>query len=272
MSGFPINEFLVLFGMTLVGAIAILPYSLKLSGDKLAQVKLPRPVLLLISTLQTAILMAIATAVGLLAAHAIGVGAPFIEGALAGKDEWGAFVSVVPISIGLGAAAFVVMALLERFWFASHVPEVLRNSDANAKPWMRFLASFYGGIDEEILTRLFLVSGLAWLIGLVWQNSNSVPTNGAFWIAIILAAVLFGLGHLPTTRSLTALTPTLIMRAIMLNGVAGIAFGWLFWQYGLEAAMVAHFSADLLLHVLGPVFIGQVYKNAPKEVSVTEGG
>jgi hypothetical protein len=271
MSGFPITEYLVLFGMALVGAITILPYSLKLSGEQLAKAKVPRPVLLLASILQTALLMAIATAVGLLAARAIGVGAPFIEGALAGKNEWGAFVNVLPFAIGLGAAAFVAMALLERFWFAPHVPEKLRNSDINAKVWMRFLASFYGGMDEEILTRLFLVSGIAWLIGLEWQSSSGLPANGAFWIAIILAAVLFGLGHLPATRAITPITPILVIRAIMLNGVAGIAFGWLFWQHGLEAAMIAHFTADILLHVFGPLFLGQVYKNAPKEPLVTEG-
>ena len=63
----------------------------------------------------------------------------------------------------------------------------------------------------------------------------------------------------------------LVIRAIMLNGVAGIAFGWLFWQYGLEAAIGAHFTADILLHVLGPVFIGRVYKNAPQTPAVPEG-
>ncbi len=271
MTGFPVSEFLVLFGMAVVGAIAILPYSLKLSREQLAKVKAPRAVLFFASILQTAVLMAIATAVGLLAARAIGVGAPFIEGALAGKDEWGAFVSVLPIAIGLGAASFAAMALLERLWFAPHVPEKLRNTDASAKVWMRFLASFYGGIDEEILTRLFMVSGLAWLLGLAWRSSSGTPANGAFWLAIVLAAVLFGLGHLPATRAITKITPMLTMRAILLNGVAGVAFGWLFWQYGLEAAMVAHFTADILLHILGPVFIRRVYKNAPQTPAVPEG-
>ena len=37
---------------------------------------------------------------------------------------------------------------------------------------------------------------------------------------------------------------------VQMNGIPGVAFGWLYWQRGLEAAMVAHFSADLVLHVL----------------------
>ena len=54
----------------------------------------------------------------------------------------------------------------------------------------------------------------------------------------------------------------LIVRAITLNGVAGIAFGWLYWQYGLEAAMLSHFCADILLHGLGPIFVSHIYSNA----------
>ena len=66
----------------------------------------------------------------------------------------------------------------------------------------------------------------------------------------MLAAVVFGLGHLPATAALLPLTPAVIARAVVLNGIPGVVFGWLFWRRGLEAAMVAHFGADLVLHVL----------------------
>ena len=66
----------------------------------------------------------------------------------------------------------------------------------------------------------------------------------------LLAAVLFGLGHLPTVALLVPLTPLVIARTILLNGLIGIACGWLYWKRGLESAMISHFSADLVLHVL----------------------
>jgi hypothetical protein len=70
-----------------------------------------------------------------------------------------------------------------------------------------------------------------------------------------LAAVLFGLGHLPSTHVATGLPvdALLIVRAVTLNGLLGLTFGWLYWTFGLEAAMVSHFSADILLHVLWPL-------------------
>jgi len=41
-----------------------------------------------------------------------------------------------------------------------------------------------------------------------------------------------------------------ISRAVVLNGLGGICFGWLYFTYGLESAMIAHFSADIILHVI----------------------
>jgi len=262
MSAFPLTLALFLFGMALLGALAVLPYAFSLSKDALSKAKLPKPVLAIISFVQTAVLMAIAVGVGLLAARPVGLGAPYIQAFLSGTPVSPRFLDLLPVAIGLGVLSFVILALFERFVFAPHVPPSLRNSDTNAKPWMRFLATFYGGIDEEILTRLFLVSGLVWILGRFWQNPSGLPADGAFWLAIVLSAVLFGLGHLPATRALTPLTSMLIFRAVVLNGVAGIAFGWLFWRYGLEIAMVAHFSADILLHVLAPVYNRWVYPDS----------
>lgn len=261
MSGFPLSEFFVLFGLALVGALAILPYSFSLNREKLAQAKLPQPVLALISFAQTAVLMAIAVAVGLLAAEPAGLGAPIIQGAMAGVPVWAPLAIVFPPALGLGVLSFIVMALFERYVFAAHVPEALSTSDVKTSVWKRFLASFYGAFDEEILMRLFLVSGLVWVLGRIWQDSAGLPADGAYWTAILLAAGLFGLGHLPATRALTPLTPMLMVRAIVLNGVAGIAFGWLYWKYGLEAAMLSHFCADILLHLIGPRFASHVYTN-----------
>jgi hypothetical protein len=68
--------------------------------------------------------------------------------------------------------------------------------------------------------------------------------------ANILAAVLFGLGRLPILTLLVPLTPLVIARTVVLNGLLGIIFGWLYWKRGLEAAMISHFSADIVLHVL----------------------
>ena len=71
------------------------------------------------------------------------------------------------------------------------------------------------------------------------------------WTVNVITAVIFGLGHLPITIALgLPLDAFIVTRAIVLNGIGGLAFGWLYWTYGLESAMIAHFSADIVLHVL----------------------
>ena len=82
------------------------------------------------------------------------------------------------------------------------------------------------------------------------HTADGRPTIAVLWIANVLAAVLFGLGHLPATAALFPLTPLVITRAVVLNGLLGIAFGYLYMTRGLESAMISHFSADIVLHVL----------------------
>ena len=76
------------------------------------------------------------------------------------------------------------------------------------------------------------------------------PTVAVFWVANVLAAILFGLGHLPATAALVPLTSMVVLRAVVLNGIVGVACGYLYFTRGLESAMLSHFSADIILHVL----------------------
>jgi membrane protease YdiL (CAAX protease family) len=71
----------------------------------------------------------------------------------------------------------------------------------------------------------------------------------------VLVAVLFGLGHLPATSAITPLTTMLVLRAVVLNGIAGIAFGYLYWRHGLEAAMIGHMGAHLVLQIPGDIVL-----------------
>lgn len=126
----------------------------------------------------------------------------------------------------------------------------LTSKAATPAAWKGFLASFYGGIDEELLLRLFAMSLLVWLGRFISKTAEGKPTVAVLWIANILAAVLFGLGHLPATAALISLTPLVVLRAIVLNGLGGIIFGYLYFTRGLESAMISHFSTDIVLHVI----------------------
>ncbi len=248
-------EFIILFAAAVIGIACVTPYTLELTHEAFAKaqerMRQPRWVLVLLQSAQSVVLLGVATALGLLIAPRIGLGAPLLEGLLAGKDVTAQALVMVAPALLLGIGSSAVMLLLEITVFWPRLPQAMRESFPIPKLWKRLLASVYGGVNEEILLRLFLLSLLAWLIGFVWRLPNGHPTLGALWLATILAAVIFGLGHLPATAALVKLTPLLIVRAILLNGVVGVATGYLYWRYGLEAAVLAHFSADIVLHGIG---------------------
>jgi membrane protease YdiL (CAAX protease family) len=91
-----------------------------------------------------------------------------------------------------------------------------------------------------------------WITFKIKKSGDGNPTIIGIWLSIIIAAVLFGIGHLPATAQIVDLTGIVIVRAIVLNGIGGIIFGWLYWKKGLESAMIAHFSTDIVLHVITP--------------------
>ena len=61
-----------------------------------------------------------------------------------------------------------------------------------------WLASIlYGGIVEELMMRLFLMSLIAWLLWkLFYRNNDKAPEN-VLIMANVVAALLFAAGHLP---------------------------------------------------------------------------
>lgn len=235
------SRFLVLWLAGAASVVLVLPYALTLQQKALETVPVPFPLVVLASVLQSALLLAVAVFVGLRAADAVGLRTPLTNAIAARVRVRETFAALGPMSAAaVGVAAAVIIVGLDAAVFRPLMPG-FQEAAATVSPSRAegLLASFYGGIGEEILTRLFLVSVIAWIL-----------RGRATWLAIVIAALLFGAGHLPAVATVSPLTPALVVRTVALNSLAGIAFGWLYWRRGLEAGMVAHFSADLVLHVI----------------------
>ena len=272
MNTFPWNIFFVLVIGAVIGTLAVLPYSLAINPIDLSKPqtddgkkakKMPTlPVIILASLIQGSVLMAIAAFVGLLAIGKTGLDLPIIRAAVNGQPFLQDLVGKLPLVIVLGLIVGFVILVLEKFAFQPRLPKPLLASESNVPLWKRAAACFYGGINEEILIRLFVMGGLYFLIGLVWKTPDGLPAVGAFWLANILSAILFGLGHLPATKRITPLTKLVIGRAVILNGIPGLVFGYLFLQYGLETAMLTHFFLDVVIHMISPRFLAQAARPA----------
>jgi hypothetical protein len=44
----------------------------------------------------------------------------------------------------------------------------------------------------------------------------------------------------------------LVAAVMLLNGIAGLALGTVYWNWGIGAAMVFHFAADMVVQGIGP--------------------
>jgi hypothetical protein len=248
-------KFLTLWSAGLVSTILALPYIFALQHDAIAQATMPFFYVVLVSLGQSALLLTIAVFFGLKLSQKIGLPVlALFESSVPFKEK---IKSILKLSVPLGIAVALIIKFGD-FFFIRLIPQ-LAGVDEHIPFWKSLLVAPYGGVVEELLMRLFLVTLFAWLLGKVLRNvtksTDIIHNNTVMWTAIIAASVLFGLGHLPATATILPLTPIVVARAILLNGIGGIVFGWLYWKKGLEYAIAAHFTADIVLHAILPVVL-----------------
>jgi membrane protease YdiL (CAAX protease family) len=182
-----------------------MPYSLELTSNA---IEITSKILFL-TALQNLVLFAIATFFGLLFSKRIGMGLPILQGVLEGKNQTKELKSIFLPSISLGVLAGILIVLIS-IPFNKVIPE-FQNMGMSIAVWKALLASFYGGIAEEILLRLFLVFLFVWLKIKKKKSKDGSSTVFGIWLSIILAAIIFGLGHLPATAQITNLTGIVIV-------------------------------------------------------------
>jgi hypothetical protein len=256
LTGVNWKAFAVLLVAGLLGVVAVLPYMMELVGSSIFghATDVSMPTVLTLALVQNGVVLAVTILIGMILSERIGLRMPLIQAWTMGTRASVTEAAVLPAVLA-GTAVGATLVAVEALVFLRHLPAAMHPLFA-IPLWKRLLGSvLYGGITEELVMRLFLVSLVAWLCGRWWRTPGGLPTSGAFWIAIGLVAVLFGLGHLPATSAITPLTTTLVVRALVLNGIAGIAFGYLYWKHGLEAAMIGHMSAHLMMQIPGVIIL-----------------
>ncbi|NEP16224.1 MAG: CPBP family intramembrane metalloprotease [Leptolyngbya sp. SIO4C1] len=203
-----------------------------------------------LSLIQPIVLLTVMTWLGARLASQVGLRLPLIT-ALYERRRVGPVLRSQLLTASVATLAVFIAMLLIQAWAEPQLPAaylaVNENAETLLPPVTRFL---YGGITEEILMRWGLMTLLVWLPWKLFQKGSGAPQPIFFWGAILVTALLFGVGHLPLLFSLVPqVSGFLVAYIVGLNALVGIAAGWLYWQHGLEAAMMAH----ILFHVLGLV-------------------
>jgi hypothetical protein len=202
----------------------------------------------LVSTIQPTILLSIAVFIGLQLGPLVGLSAPAAE-ALAKGDGFVAALKpqVVPGLI----AGFVggVMILSSWLLFRPLLPPVFITRAEKLNTSMPSLTRLlYGGITEELLLRWGLLTLLVWVAWRLFQRGRGTPRTIYFVSAIVISSVLFGIGHLPLVVALGVdFTVPIVTFVVFANSLFGLIAGYLYWKKGLEAAIIAHMTAHIVL-------------------------
>ncbi|PDW03988.1 CPBP family intramembrane glutamic endopeptidase [Candidatus Viridilinea mediisalina] len=254
------KTFVALLGLGLLGVLTLIPFifdQVDVLPPELTE--LPTPVLIAVLLLNPLILLAIAVAVGTLLAHRVGLRSLVAERVRSGTVIWPNLRPHIPMAFVTGLVLMLIITGLDQLMDPFANAELIGELPTADNPLMQLVMGvLYGGITEELLLRWGFMSLLVWMGWRVFQRGTGVPHAALVWTAIIVAAIAFGVGHLPAMASIVVLTPLIIVRTILLNALAGIYFGWLFWRYNLETAMVSHasFHVGMFVISLGVLLLG----------------
>ncbi|PSN19084.1 CPBP family intramembrane metalloprotease [filamentous cyanobacterium CCP5] len=219
------------------GVLSLL--SLPLPGDVPVSTAVVKGLMLV----QPTILLSVAVLLGVQLAHRVGLAAPVAAAWVQGRSPRKAIApQLLPGIIGglLSGIALQVIVALSQGW----LPAAYRS----AEPTPAIVRFLYGGITEELLMRWGLMTLLLWLGWRFGQGRRGQPAVGWVVVAIALSAGLFAVAHLPYLVALgLPLTPLLVSYILLQNSLFAVVAGYLYWRYGLEAAIVAHLVVHAVL-------------------------
>lgn len=242
--------YFVLLILNVIGAIAMAPYAIAREGFH-EEMGVSQWLFTLIFSGQMLVEGAVLIFLSLLMGKKIGVKLPIITSFICKEkiQEQDVKNSGFAIIYGVITSIFIMIVSYN----ISNALGIDNSSINEPVWWLGILGSLGAGITEETIFRLFLVTFVLWLFSRFRKRKNL--TNSANWTAIIIASLIFGLLHYGVAASTYEMTLGLFLGMLLINGIGGITFGVLFLFRGLEFAMIAHFIADVMIHVVAPIFI-----------------
>ena len=241
---------LALFLVGLLGILTMLTVTIPLDTfPKEVLEKISPQTLKYLVLINPTILLLIAVVVGTILYDKVGLSVPTISSILKIEDPKIKFIDQIKFGILFGLVTGILTTTIGLI-FKSSIPQEFIELGNKIKPTT--LAKFgYGGLTEELLMRFGFMTLVVWIIFKVSKKLNDTT----YWIGIILASILFGVGHFPIVFSIVK-NPTIALLAFVLigNSIAGLFFGWLYWKKGLEAAFIGHIFAHVAMIIGEQVF------------------
>lgn len=167
-----------------------------------------------------------------------GLGDPLLEGVLQGKASFDSFQSILLPTFLYAVLGLVVFCAL----YYGLVGAILDEKSFKTMAKLRTTLGLdgcvlYGGVVEEVIARWGLMNVVAFFALLFSKQINAE----IIIISIILSGFIFAVGQIPAYIAAGCLSSRrFVYSFVILSLWQSLLFGFLFWQYGLVSAILAH--------------------------------
>ena len=193
------------------------------------------------------ILLIIAVVIGTLLYKKVNLKVPILEKMIGVDNDDLIITDIFKYGILGGVLSGILIGLVSLI-FRPFLPAEFLELSNSLKPTLatRFL---YGGFTEEILMRFGLMTLIIWIVAKITSGTKTY----VYWIGIVIASIVFALGHFPIAYKVIENPTTGLLSYILIgNTIGGLIFGWLYWKKGLESAFLAHFFTHVMLVLVEP--------------------
>ncbi len=246
------NRYVALLFLYAFGFVAAFPFIFTIQEYTLSES-------LIIELVQEFLLGLVILTAGFVLSLSTRLGTPYIEKWLSKKSGRAFLDIVVPLSIIVVIVSSFMLLILRVVMFVSVIAV---GGDASAlmsystnflmnypATWKWLLVSFHAGVIEEIIFRFGFMNLLVWAGRGIFKNQRKSLQTTIIWIANLAAALVFGFLHLVGVLPVPDVVFAQISVVIQ-NTLVGLVFGWFYWKFGLEGAMLTHFLLDVFFYVV----------------------
>mgnify|MGYP000046423268 CR=1 FL=1 len=232
---------LFLFGMTGVFSLLSMEVTLPAEAEEMLAGRFTTQQIKWLSLINPTVLLIITVVVGNILHERVNLDVPLIKG-LIRKEKRENIQKIILFGMAGGIIAGIFILMVGAAYEPLLSDEFLKmGENIHTSLAVRFL---YGGITEEILMRFGLMTFFVWLLSKIFKSLNAK----IYWGGILLAALLFAVGHFPVVFQAVGSPSALLLSYIVLgNSIGGIIFGWLYWKRGLESAFIAHIFTHVVM-------------------------
>lgn len=143
-------------------------------------------------------------------------------------------------------SAAIIVALFELsfdFVFQNWLPEIFQPQFSVPTIAQAMSSLFYSGVAQEILLRWGVMTAIIYVLSTQGKRISEMH----YYIGIVFTAILYAFSQYNNILGYVDVSIVLILRILLLSGLAGILYGWLYKTFHFEAAVLSHSLANAII-------------------------